>query len=366
MKKGFWKRLFQSSPKKTFSAWQIELTSRCPLRCLMCPRQECSASPPPDMRLEDFKRLLPYLSEVEAVVLEGWGESLLHPHLIEAVRLAKKEGPRVGFVTSGMGLNEAYIDELVQAQVDFMGFSLSGATPQTHDAIRVHSKLEALIRNIRILQEKKAQLESDLPQLHLVYLLLKDNIRETPKLIQLAGELKIPQVILIHLTHVANAWQNEQRVFGTSHSDDWEKILQETGALAKQKKISLSRPSLSFRDAPLCSENPLRNLYISTEGDVSPCVYLNPPLPSPFKRIFRDREVSQEKVQWGNLLRSPLSSVWDSPSYQGFRQRWASRVKRFEEMSSLLLNPDNGKRKDSSPLPDAPEPCQTCHKVLGI
>ncbi len=54
----------------------------------MCIRSERDDWQFQDMPLEDFKKLLPYLKEVETVILEGWGESLLHPDLLECIQLA--------------------------------------------------------------------------------------------------------------------------------------------------------------------------------------------------------------------------------------------------------------------------------------
>ena len=64
------------------------------------------------MDIGNFRKIVPYLNRVESVVLEGWGESLLHKNLVECIGLIKKEGTQVGFVTSGIGLDEAYITDL--------------------------------------------------------------------------------------------------------------------------------------------------------------------------------------------------------------------------------------------------------------
>lgn len=366
MKRGFWPNFFRAQPQKPFAAWQIELTSRCPLRCRMCPKEENQNLPSRHMNLPDFRKLLPYLKDVEAVVLEGWGESLLHKNLVECIQLAKKEGPRVGFVSSGMGLNEAYISELIRVQVDFIGFSLSGATRRTHNAIRVNSDLEVLLKHVQVFQEQKARQKCTSPQLHIVYLLLKENIRETPLLVQVAEKLGIQEVVLINLIQISNSWQDEQKVFESSGGGEFEKILQEAETMARQRKIRLRRPSLSFRDVPVCSENPLRNLYVSTEGEVSPCVYLHPPLPFPFKRLFQGQEVFVEKVDLGNLFREPFQSIWNRKPYQEFRDRFARRAKRFEELASSLWTPDQRRPLDALSLPDAPGPCQSCYKLLGL
>ena len=65
-------------------------------------------------------------------------------------------------------------------------------------------------------------------------------------------------------------------------------------------------PSLPT-DVSLCDENPLKNLYISSDGEVSPCVYLYPPLPSPFKRIFCEQGILDvRKVEFWEYLQRTL------------------------------------------------------------
>ncbi len=158
IEKMFAKFLQGRKKRKPFSAWQIELTTRCPLLCKMCIRSENKEWQFQDMPLEDFKSILPYLKDVETVVLEGWGESLLHKDLTECIRLVKKEGSQVGFVTSGMGLTKPRVSELIEAGLDFVGFSIAGTTPETHDAIRVNSHLPEVLDAIRLFQEEKKRL----------------------------------------------------------------------------------------------------------------------------------------------------------------------------------------------------------------
>jgi len=366
MKKSFRKGFFQGRRRKPFSAWQIELTTRCPLRCKMCCREGHHGMARKDMSLEDFRKILPYLQEVESVVLEGWGESLLHPRLIDIIRLVKNEGTQVGFVTSGLTLTDEYVSELVQAGTDFIGFSLSGATPETHDSIRVNSHLPALTNHIRKFQEIKARGKTSLPRLHIVYLLLKNNIGELPILIRLAKDLGIGEVILIHMALISNAWQEEQRIFAREETEEYEKILAEAEKMARGLKITLQPPSLVPRDAAVCSENPLRNLYISVNGNVSPCVYLRPPVPPPFRRIFHGSEFRTEKVGFGNIFQNPFPEIWQNPQYEDFRACFSRRQEKMQEMTGVLLDPDKRKGMESFSLPPPPIPCRTCYKIEGF
>jgi MoaA/NifB/PqqE/SkfB family radical SAM enzyme len=366
MKKSFWKGILQGRRQKPFSAWQIELTTRCPLRCKMCCREGHHGMARKDMSLEDFHKILPYLRDVDSVVLEGWGESLLHPRLTEIIRLVRKEGTRVGFVTSGMTLTEEYIAELVQAGTDFIGFSLSGATAETHDSIRVNSHLPQLTDHIRKFQEIKSRHQTSIPRLHIVYLLLKDNIGELPTLIRLAKDLGIGELFLIHMALISNAWQEEQRVFAREKIEKYEKMLADAERMARSLNINLRRPSLAPRDADVCSENPLQNLYISVNGNVSPCVYLRPPVPPPFLRVFHGVEYRQEKIGFGNLFQKPFQEIWENPQYQEFRDCFSRRQERMKEMTGILLDPDKRKGLESFSLPPPPIPCRTCYKIEGF
>jgi MoaA/NifB/PqqE/SkfB family radical SAM enzyme len=353
--------------KRPFSAWQIELTTRCPLRCKMCIRTESPDWQYQDIPLEDFKKLLPYLKDVETVVLEGWGESLLHKDLSQCIRLVKKEGPQVGFVTSGMGLTESRVAELIDAGLDFVGFSISGTTPETHDAIRVNSHLLQLFNVIRLFHEEKKRLGLLRPKMHLVFLMVKDNILEVPSVPLFAQEAGIQEVVLTNICHCINVWQEKNRVFiWESAENEYEKIVKQAEANARKLDVRLKRPSLSAIDIPVCEENPLRNLYISAEGEVSPCVYLYPPLPSPFKRIFCGKEHWIEKVSFGNIFRDPLSAIWNRENYEQFRDRFIERGKTFKKLYASLWDSPSMRDTQSNFLPHPPESCKTCHKILGI
>jgi MoaA/NifB/PqqE/SkfB family radical SAM enzyme len=177
----------------------------------------------------------------------------------------------------------------------------------------------------------------------------------------------IEEVILINICHTINTWQEKQRVFAWEREkNEYEEILKQAEANARKFKIQLKRPSLSAVDVPLCEENPLRNLYISADGEVSPCVYLYPPLPSPFKRIFCRDEHRVEKLSFGNIFRESISEIWNGEDYVRFRDCFQQRVKKYKEFTSALYEPSHLKNLKEAPFPEPPEPCKTCHKILGF
>ena len=353
--------------RKPFSAWQIELTTRCPLLCKMCIRSESTEWQFRDMPLEDFKKILPYLKDVETVVLEGWGESLLHKDLTECIRLVKEEGTQVGFVTSGMGLTKNRVSELIEAGVDFVGFSIAGTTQETHDSIRVNSHLPEVLDAIRLFQEEQKRRGLLRPKMHLIFLMVKDNIHEVSMVPSLAKKAGIEEVVITNICHTINLWQETQRVFVWENVKcPYEEIVKQAEVNARKLNIRLKKPNLSAFNVPVCAENPLHNLYISAEGEVSPCVYLYPPLPSPFRRIFCEKEYMTQKVSFGNIFKEPFSTIWNSSNYKEFRNRFTNREKEYKESYFSLLQNPRLKNPEENVFSEPPEPCKTCHKILGI
>ncbi len=351
---------------KTFFAWQIELTTRCPLKCRMCIREGFKEWNRSNMGIADFKRLAPYFKKTEYVILQGWGEPLLYKHLIDAVKAVKTEGAQVGFITSGKGLNRGIISELIDSGIDFICFSLAGTTALTHNSIRVNSDLYSLLNDIKTFTEIKAERRLKKPRLSIVYLMLRDNISEVVDLPQLAKDIGVEEITLINLIHVTNKWQEVQKIFTCNKEMGYGEVLKEAEIKARELGIKLRRPYLSPVGVAVCEEDPLRNLYISVDGEVSPCVFLYPPTSFSFKRIYCGKEYKVDKLSFGNIFRESFDIIWNSKEYVEFRERFMRRKRRFEEMYSPFWNLDGLKRFEMMPLPDPPEKCRTCHKMLGV
>ncbi|MDZ4122549.1 MAG: SPASM domain-containing protein, partial [Candidatus Cloacimonadaceae bacterium] len=173
----------------------------------------------------------------------------------------------------------------------------------------------------------------------------------------------ISEVILLNIIQVTNIEQDSQKTFSCEEGSLYKDTLKAAESTARKLNISLPMPAISPQDVAVCSENPLDNLYISVDGAVSPCVYLYPPVPSPFTRIFCGNEDLTHHVSFGNIFTEPFDEIWAKKKYRDFRNAFASRQKRWTEAYDALLEMRLPK---DSPVPDPPSPCRTCHKILGL
>lgn len=107
--------------KKITQIHQVELTSRCNLRCRYCVHPTMPR-PKMDMTLEIFERVLELVAgfpDQHELNLCGIGESTLHPQFSEFIGLARERLPHIDLTmaTNGVGLTEDIAQELADNRV---------------------------------------------------------------------------------------------------------------------------------------------------------------------------------------------------------------------------------------------------------
>jgi radical SAM protein with 4Fe4S-binding SPASM domain len=135
----------------------IELTSNCNYRCIMCPNKDLSKEEKGFMDWELYKKILdeaqPFVFDIN---LAHRGESLLHPHLVQAIGYAKKKKIFTRLHTNGSLLSENLSQEIIQAGLDRISFSFDGFDKETYEKIRRGGNFDKTVANIvRFLEIKK-------------------------------------------------------------------------------------------------------------------------------------------------------------------------------------------------------------------
>ncbi len=142
-------------------ALEIEVTNRCNLHCLTCPREKMKR-PLGDMSFSLFRDIIDQAKEyVESVLLFHLGEPLLNPELAHMVSYCKKCGLKTIIFTNATLLDEKKSRELIGAELDMLVFSFDGADKETFEAIRRGAPYDRVLTNIRNFLKIKTQLKSD-------------------------------------------------------------------------------------------------------------------------------------------------------------------------------------------------------------
>ena len=265
-------------PERQFEAFQIEVTSRCNLKCVMCPVTVLAAHwPARDMAWETFERAAAHFARAKWIHLQGWGEPLLHRRLFEMIARAKQAGCRVGFTTNGTRLTRATGARLLDAGLDLLAVSIAGASAATHEAIRVGSDFAKLAQNLRQFLRLRQERGNAGPKVEIFYLMTRTNLAELPRAVELAAELGADELVATNLDYVMTPGLDALRAYGDGPpARALGAALDEARAAARRTGIAFRPYPLAFREMAVCDLNPLKILYISADGGVSPC-WMNPP-----------------------------------------------------------------------------------------
>ncbi len=154
----------------------LEITNHCNLRCRFCHfhgekalkkrKKGFISSKIWQTVFKDLSSLTKTAGEV-TLCLHGAGESLLHPEFRKILLEARKiPCLKLGFMTNAMLLDSSWAQFLVSLPVDWLWFSVDGATPETNDYYRRGARLEVIEKNIFTLIEEKERKNSSLPLLY--------------------------------------------------------------------------------------------------------------------------------------------------------------------------------------------------------
>lgn len=322
---------------------QVEITTRCDARCVYCPRTAMGSGwPARHMPLDLFRSLLRCLGQTRQAHLQGWGEPLLNPQLLEMIRLCKGRGLQVSTTTNGNALDGDMARALVAAGLDVLGVSLAGTRSQTNDALRVGTSLERLAAGLARLAGAKARAGVGLPQVHLAYLDLGSAPEELFALPALARDLGIARIMLSTPSPLATPQASmpplaPAQATAAQELAGREALLEELARQSAALGVELFWSARLLRESGrICTENPSGACVVGVDGQVTPCVFgaavlgegQDGPRPDARPLVF------------GNIRERSLTDIWHGEEYARFR---------------ALFEPQGP--EDGAPWP---EPCARC------
>ncbi len=191
----------------------VETTTRCNLSCAMCMKQAGGGVSDGDLSDEDFRRLEPAFPHLEALVLNGIGEPLLHPGLERFIARAKAlmpAGSWVGFQSNGLLLDDVRARSLVEAGLDRICLSLDAVCPDTFRKIREGGEVEDLEQAFSALHKARALRDEPPLRIGVEFVVMRDNIHQLPDVLRWSASRGANFAVVTHLLpydrdHVAKA-----------------------------------------------------------------------------------------------------------------------------------------------------------------
>ena len=246
----------------------FHILTRCNLRCAHCyinPDQHGTDTLPLNTICRWLEAFSPATRRANLIFLGG--EPTLHPDLAEAAAHARKIGyDSITIDTNGYLFNDI-LDKTGPDTIDYISFSLDGASPETNDAIRGKGSYEACLDGIR-----KASARGFATSL--IYTVSTANLHELSAMPDLAGRLGISRMFIQVLgIRGKSADDKTAQDMGQVSRHQWQDEVPATARAVADHGIIVTYPKVFLDEAEVfeCAGRVADNYFIFPNGRVYRC-----------------------------------------------------------------------------------------------
>jgi len=300
----------------------VEPATSCNLQCRTCIRNVWE-DPEALLPMSTFQQIaegLTNLGELKRVVFTGFGEPLLHPHLLDMIQAVRERDIGVSVGSNGFLLDRAMAGELVRLGVDRLVVSVDGVTPETYAGVR-GARLAQVLENIRTLNDVKGRLGSLYPALGIEFVALKSNVAELPALAGLATRMQAQRVVVSNVL-CYTLEMSQQVLYGYQPRPPFEAGGWPVRLDAWITWGTLDLPRMHWGAERRCRFVQDRAAVVGWDGGVSPCYALSHNYHY-YAVDGAEKEVTRYVL--GNVTEQSLAEIWMSEDYVRFR----SEVREF-------------------------------------
>ena len=254
----------------------FHILTRCNLRCSHCyinPDQHGSETLSLDT-VSAWLKLFVHQTKNANLILLG-GEPTLHPDLAPIIKTARRMGYGSITVDTNGYLFHDILTKIRPVDLDFISFSLDGATPVTNDAIRGQGCYEHCVAGIRQAKEKGFQTS-------LIYTVSNENIHELHMMPPLLADLGVDRFFIQVIGIRGKSREKEQKKTNNSSENSpklqvnrktWMTLIPEVAARVADLGITVTYPKVFLENTELfeCAGNVADNYFIFPNGRVYRC-----------------------------------------------------------------------------------------------
>lgn len=172
----------------------LQMTYRCDFRCRICDFWKEKHDPAEELTLDEIRVIGEKLRRLGTMVISlGGGEPLIREDLYQAIGILGETGHFPILITNGWHVDETVARDIMRAGLQEISVSLDYADPEKHDDQR--GRPGAWKRAVRALELLLRHRPDRRQRVHLISVLLDDNLEEIEPLIELSRDLGVTYMI---------------------------------------------------------------------------------------------------------------------------------------------------------------------------
>lgn len=309
--------------------FHLNLTERCPLRCLHCITQapmKTEHGIARSMLPEVLGALSWYLSQARHISLCHAGEPMLSPAfrpLMELVASARHR-PIVHLMSNGLALTENRFLWAAERGLRSLVISVDGLSPQTHDRLRVGSSIRRLGATLQTLNGLRRQ--RSLPvRLGISWTVNKENLPELEFLPEQASDWGVDAIKVEELVNSSPTTDALGPVADTELMPVLESLRYRCDSMGIVF-VDHTRERRVVR-CQARTEEAVERLFRGDDFINSDTIH---PCHAPYDTVYVEPDGTVKPVSFhhrgaGNLLQQPLEEIWNGEIFRGWRRLAARR-----------------------------------------
>ncbi len=244
----------------------FHILTKCNLKCNHCyiNRKQHGETILPIDTIKSWLQIFAEKSEIANVIFLG-GEPTLHPQLSDAVKIAKRIGYKSITIDTNGYLFHDILSKITPDDIDFLSFSLDGATKETNDAIRGKGCYEACVKGIYEAKSKGFNTS-------LIYTVSGNNINELEMIPTLLKDFKIKEFFIQVIGIRGNSAEEDDSNLQVS-KEKWQKIIPAVAQKVSELGINVTYPKVFLDEDDIfeCGGIVASNYFIFPNGRVYRC-----------------------------------------------------------------------------------------------
>lgn len=182
--------------RKRFIHCNLQVTYRCNFKCKICDFWENEYDKTHELSLNDISVISKKLSELGTLIISlAGGEPLVREDLYDIIKIINKRHFPI-LITNGWFVNEENSKAILRAGLQEISVSVDYASPAKHDAQRgVPGAFERAINALQLLRKNRPSRRN---RVHMISVLMDDNLEEIEPLIKLSREIGVTYMINLY------------------------------------------------------------------------------------------------------------------------------------------------------------------------
>lgn len=208
---------------------QIEITSMCNLRCIMCYQHDKSFSSKKNghmgiMNFDLFKKIIDEIEgNLEAVTFASRGEPTLNPELEKFLKYCENKFLGLKINTNATMFNEKIINTLLSSDLETLVLSIDAADKEMYEKIRINSNFDKIINNLELFRKiKENNYKNSKLKVRISGVLINDkqNINDIKKFYEKFAD----EFAFVNYNPWESSYENEINNISTPCSDLWRRM----------------------------------------------------------------------------------------------------------------------------------------------